>query len=455
MQEIATSEVGSDEARIEATTKTDVGASTQLAAPPAGAELFPVKLVAGAEALVAVEGAAGSGREAAGTEAAGTEAAAAVEGSREGVDERIRLTAEEQHQLSVAAAWASSAATAAIERVERGVLGELDSMDVALVAARAAVAVAGADGSTPQEAQAASIAAVEALGRGDGFEGAMAAAQKTVDESRATAGAAAAEVRRLGAREEDAAYAQAAAQQAVADGHSQEAALAAGKAAALASAGGCSRDAAEAAGRQAAEGFDRVGGEGGVSIPGWSIDTWLSSLPFNAVIADAILSHLYTMDETGAIYGPRDSKLELSFLSKLGQAGSRSVVMSLLRSAPVLDRIADVIWEGVHTLAVEIEAERAAAEQAIRTPHYSQIHTNQPNMPIARTAPPGPLHVRSAPPRPPSLHPCSAFPCTAAGGDGGGAACSRGECRGSAQPIPQRGRLHPLVRRHASLLRRH
>ena len=43
--------------------------------------------------------------------------------------------------------------------------------------------------------------------------------------------------------------------------------------------------------------------------------------------------------------GERDPKMELAFMGKLGQTGSRNIIMSLLRGSPILDGIADIIWE--------------------------------------------------------------------------------------------------------------
>eukprot|EP00966_Prymnesium_polylepis_P222468 5146893-Prymnesium_polylepis.1 len=52
-------------------------------------------------------------------------------------------------------------------------------------------------------------------------------------------------------------------------------------------------------------------------------------------------------------------------MGKLGQTGSRAVIMSLLRGSPVLDGIADVLWTACEGLGNELrEVEQAAREEA-------------------------------------------------------------------------------------------
>eukprot|EP00966_Prymnesium_polylepis_P256227 5918457-Prymnesium_polylepis.1 len=78
---------------------------------------------------------------------------------------------------------------------------------------------------------------------------------------------------------EDAFIAAATAAQAVADGLTADAAEVGGRAALTAYVAGMDAEGAADAGLEMAEKFDK--GQDGTAIPGWRIDTWLSSLSFN------------------------------------------------------------------------------------------------------------------------------------------------------------------------------
>lgn len=95
-------------------------------------------------------------------------------------------------------------------------------------------------------------------------------------------------------------------------------------------------------------------------IPGWSLESWLSSLSFDKIVSEAILKRV----RDAVPEGHSVRAYEQSFVAKLGERGDVELIMALLKETPVLRMIAEKICSEAQTLVAELEEARREKEMA-------------------------------------------------------------------------------------------
>jgi hypothetical protein len=95
----------------------------------------------------------------------------------------------------------------------------------------------------------------------------------------------------------------------------------------------------------------------------WRAATWLSSLGVVELLTDTLLFKL-PRSSSGSDARKAAARLELPFLRALGGSASFETVHELLCSSPLLDRLANAIWDGLQKLT----AARAATVRALPPP---------------------------------------------------------------------------------------
>lgn len=95
-------------------------------------------------------------------------------------------------------------------------------------------------------------------------------------------------------------------------------------------------------------------------IPGWSLESWLSSMHFDKLVSEAILKRV----RDAVPKGHSIRAYEQAFVCKLGENGSVTTILALLKETPVLRLIAEAICGQATELVAELEAARAEAEKA-------------------------------------------------------------------------------------------
>ena len=96
-------------------------------------------------------------------------------------------------------------------------------------------------------------------------------------------------------------------------------------------------------------------------VPGWSLESWIGSLSFDKVVADALTSRLEkAMEEAGITGGLGDTASQEAFLRSLAINGGVDVILALLKETPVLKRMAEAICDN----ATELQRLKDEQEQA-------------------------------------------------------------------------------------------
>ena len=96
-------------------------------------------------------------------------------------------------------------------------------------------------------------------------------------------------------------------------------------------------------------------------VPGWSLESWIGSLSFDKVVADALTSRLEkAMEEAGITGGLGDTASQEAFLRSLAINGGVDVTLALLKETPVLKRMAEAICDN----ATELQRLKDEQEQA-------------------------------------------------------------------------------------------
>lgn len=95
-------------------------------------------------------------------------------------------------------------------------------------------------------------------------------------------------------------------------------------------------------------------------IPGWSLESWLSSMKFDRLVSEAILKRV----RAAVPKGQSIRAYEQAFVCKLGENGSVATILALLKETPVLQYIAEAICGQAQSLVTELENARVEAERA-------------------------------------------------------------------------------------------
>ena len=91
-------------------------------------------------------------------------------------------------------------------------------------------------------------------------------------------------------------------------------------------------------------------GDTGAGVhPDWTMSGWLSSLKLHVPLAQKLGAHVGAKGAGPGSVG--SSKVQLAFVRKLGQAGSRQAVLRLLSSSGALQAMVDEVWRGAQDLS--------------------------------------------------------------------------------------------------------
>ena len=91
--------------------------------------------------------------------------------------------------------------------------------------------------------------------------------------------------------------------------------------------------------------------------PGWSLEMWLSAVPFNRLIAEAILKRMRAAVE--GMKATEGAAYELAFVTRLGKLGAdvgTETILALLKETPVLTQISEAICEHARALGEELNS---------------------------------------------------------------------------------------------------
>ena len=96
------------------------------------------------------------------------------------------------------------------------------------------------------------------------------------------------------------------------------------------------------------------------AMPTWNLDSWIESMNLQKILTSSLLRQVRNQLGTEEECSPQ---LEQKFMQKLGEKGSREIIMALLRSSDMLDGIADTLWDGVVEMAKDAEEDARVARE--------------------------------------------------------------------------------------------